>query len=184
MARLRRRRFHGEKGDIVGTHTRKFRGPSSLVRSRLDPKPQTLDLNNILVALGEDFVLKLYRRVEAGPSPDREMGEFLTNNAEFSHVAPLLGAIEYRVPQDEADDIITLGTLTSASRNTVDGWTYTLDHLGLFFERALATGESDPRLNDLKSGTPLELAYEPVPALMSELLGGHSESAVLLGRRT
>ncbi|MBZ5506982.1 MAG: maltose alpha-D-glucosyltransferase [Acidobacteriia bacterium] len=184
MAMLRRRRFRGEKGDIVGTHTRKFRDASSLIRSRLEPQPQTLDLNNINVTLGEDFVLKLYRRVEAGPNPDREMGEFLTNNTEFSHIAATLGAIEYRVAHDETDEVTTLGTLTSYSRNTTDGWTYMLDHLGLFFERALSTGENDPRLKDLKSGTPLELAYEPVPALINELLGGHSESALLLGRRT
>ena len=184
MAMLRRRRFRGETGEIVGTHTRRFRGSFNLVRSKLEPQPQTLDMNNILVTLGEDLVLKFYRRVEAGPNPDREMGEFLTTNTGFSHIAPLLGAIEYRVAQDEADEVTTLGTLTSASRNAPDGWTYTLDHLGLFFERALATSENDPRLKDLKSGTPLELAYEPVPPLMSELLGGHSESAVLLGQRT
>jgi maltose alpha-D-glucosyltransferase / alpha-amylase len=184
MAMLRRRRFRGERGDIVGTHTRKFRSASSLVRSRLEPQPQTLDMNNILVTLGEDLVLKLYRRVEAGPNPDREMGEFLTSSTEFSNMAPLLGAVEYRVELDETDEVTTLGTLTSAPRNAADGWTHTLDHLGLFFERALAMGENDPRLKDLKSGTPLELVDEPVPALISELLGGHSESAVLLGRRT
>jgi maltose alpha-D-glucosyltransferase/alpha-amylase len=181
---MRRRRFRGEKGDIVGSHTSRLRNSSNLAGAKLEPQPQTLDLNNILVTLGDNFVLKLYRRVETGPSPDREMGEFLTNIMDFPHIAPMLGAIEYRVAQEDIEEVTTLGTLTSHYRNTADGWTYTLDHLGLFFERALATGENDPRLKDLKSGTPMELAYQPVPALINELLGGHSESALLLGRRT
>ncbi len=85
----------------------------------------------------------------------------------------MLGAVEYRVTQDETEEVTTLGTLTSYPRNAADGWTYTLDHLGLFFERALAIGEDDPRLKELTSGTPFDLVHEPVPALISELLGGH-----------
>jgi maltose alpha-D-glucosyltransferase/alpha-amylase len=61
---------------------------------------------------------------------------------------------------------------------------YTLDHLGLFFERALAIGEDDPRLKELTSGTPLALASQPVPPIINELLGGHAETAILLGRCT
>src|SRR5476651_1483214 len=113
------------------------------------------------------------------------MGEFLTNNTTFSHIARNLGAIDYRVLQDdETEEVTTLGTLTAYLRNAADGWAYTLDHLGLFFERALAIGENDPRLKELSSGTPLALASQPVPPVINELLGGHAETAVLLGRRT
>jgi len=184
-AMLRRRRIKGEHGDIVGTHTRAFREAWGRVRSNLDPQPQTLDLHKIMVTLGEDFVLNFYREVEAGPNPDREMGEFLTNNTTFSHIARNLGAIDYRVLQDdETEEVTTLGTLTSYVRNATDGWAYTLDHLGLFFERALAIAEDDPRMKDLVSGTPLTLASQPVPSIITELLGGYDEIAVLLGRRT
>jgi maltose alpha-D-glucosyltransferase / alpha-amylase len=184
-AMLRRRRIKGEHGDIVGTHTRAFREAWGRVRSNLDPQPQTLDLHKIMVTMGEDFVLNLYREVEAGPNPDREMGEFLTNNTTFSHIARNLGAIDYRVLQDdETEEVTTLGTLTSYVRNATDGWAYTLDHLGLFFERALAIAEDDPRMKDLVSGTPLTLASQPVPSIIKELLGGYDEIAVLLGRRT
>jgi maltose alpha-D-glucosyltransferase / alpha-amylase len=183
-AMLRRRRIKGENGDIVGMHTRAFREAWSQAHSNLEPQPQTLDTHKILVTLGEDFVLTLYREVGAGPNPDREMGEFLTNNTSFTHIAQTLGAIEYRVAQDDAEEVTTLGTLTTHLPNAADGWTYTLDHLGLFFERALAIGEDDPRLKELASGTPLALASQPVPKIMSELLGGHAETAALLGRRT
>ena len=183
-AMLRRRRIKGENGDIVGTHTRAFREAWGHVRSGLEPVPQTQDLHKIVVTLGEDFVLAVYRKVESGPNPDREIGEFLTNNTNFAHAARTLGAIEYRVSKDETEEITTLGTLTAHVRNAVEGWTYTLDHLGLFFERALAIGEEDPRLKALPSGPPLALAAQAVPPVINELLGGHAETAVQLGRRT
>jgi maltose alpha-D-glucosyltransferase/alpha-amylase len=183
-AMLRRRRIKGEKGDILGTHTRAFREAWGRARANLEPQPQTLDIHKIMVALGEDLVLTLYREVEAGPNPDREMGEFLTNHTNFAHLTHTLGAVEYRVARDDTEDVMTLGTLTRCLRNAADGWAYTLDHLGLFFERALAIGEDDPRLKDLTSGTPLDLASQPVPQVINELLGGHAEIAVLLGRCT
>ena len=96
-AMLRRRRIKGETGDLVGTHTRAFREAWSRVRSNLEPQPQTLDAHKILVTLGQDFVFTLYREVEAGPNPDREIGEFLTNHTNFAHGVRTLGAIEYRV---------------------------------------------------------------------------------------
>src|SRR3954468_8503306 len=182
-AMLRRRRIKGENGDIVGTHTRAFREAWGRVRSNLEPQPQTLDAHKILVTLGQDFVFTLYREVEAGQNPDREIGEFLTNHTNFPHIARTLGAIEYRATQDdETETVTTLGTLTSYVRNAADGWMYTLDQLGLFFERALAIGEEDPRLKELKIGTPFALSSQPVPRVINELLGGHAETAVLLGR--
>jgi len=184
-AMLRRRRIKGETGDLVGMHTRAFREAWGRVRSNLEPQPQTLDAHKILVTLGQDFVFTLYREVEAGPNPDREIGEFLTNHTNFAHGVRTLGAIEYRVRQeDETEQVTTLGTLTAYARNAADGWMYTLDQLGLFFERALAIGEDDPRLKELTSGTPFALSSQPVPRLITELLGGHAETAVLLGRCT
>jgi maltose alpha-D-glucosyltransferase / alpha-amylase len=182
---LRRRRIKGEAGDMVGTHTRAFREAWGRVRSNLEPQPQTLDAHKIQVTLGQDFVFTLYREVEPGPNPDREVGEFLTNHTNFAHITRTLGAIEYRVMQaDESEEVTTLGTLTAYARNAADGWMYTLDHLGLFFERALAIGEDDPRLKDLTQGTPFALSSQPVPRVINELLGGHAEIAVLLGRCT
>jgi maltose alpha-D-glucosyltransferase / alpha-amylase len=184
-AMLRRRRIKGEKGDIVGTHTRAFREAWGRVRSNLEPQPQTLDAHKIQVTLGQDFIFTIYREIEPGPNPDREVGEFLTNHTSFAHGVRTLGAIEYRVRQeDETEEVTTLGTLTAYARNAADGWTYTLDHLGLFFERALAIGEDDPRLKELTSGTPFALSSQPLPRVITELLGGHAETAVLLGRCT
>ena len=77
-----RRRIKGEHGDLLGTHTRAFREAWGRVRSNLDPQPHTL--GTTWLSIGEDFVLNLYREVEPGPIPDRELGEFLANYTIFT----------------------------------------------------------------------------------------------------
>jgi maltose alpha-D-glucosyltransferase / alpha-amylase len=181
---VRRRQFHGEHGDIVAGHTRFFRKAWSMVRSKLEPVPQTAEFHNSFINYGEDFVLKLYRKVAVGINPDAEMQQFLTEQAEFGHVPRTLGTLDYRRVLDDDVQKITLGLLTSFTRNAVNYWSYTLDHLGLFFERALAIRPDDPRQRDLPVGDPLTLSAQPVPPLMAELLGGYSESLRLLGHRT
>ena len=42
-----------------------------------------------------------------------------------------------------------IGTLSSYMRNATNGWSYTLDHLGLFFEHALAIPQDDGRIAEL-----------------------------------
>ncbi len=44
-----------------------------------------------------------------------------------------------------------IGTLSSFVHNATNGWTYTLDHLGLFFEHALAIPQDDSRVRELKA---------------------------------
>ncbi len=180
---VRRRRIKGEQGELLGSHTRAFRKAWSAVRSPLEPQANTIG-RDTFIKLGDDFTLKLYRKVEPGINPDREIGEFLVNNTNFQNALLTLGAIEYRRVIDETPEVTTLAVLNSYVPNAANAWSYTLDHLGLYFERALAIGEHDPRLKDLVTGTPLSLLNAPIPPIMAELLGGHGESPELLGQRT
>jgi maltose alpha-D-glucosyltransferase/alpha-amylase len=78
----------------------------------------------------------------------------------------------------------TLGMVTSYVRNATRGWEYMLDHLGLYFEHALAVQEEDSRAREITNGSPLTLAKQPVPALLAELLGSFENVAHTLGVRT
>ena len=49
----------------------------------------------------------------------------------------------------KASERTTLGLLTGYVRNATNGWAYTLDHLGLFFDRALAVRAEDPRVSEI-----------------------------------
>ncbi len=71
-----------------------------------------------------------------------------------------LGSLEFRWTDAEGDaHNATIGTLSSFVRNGTRGWDYTLDHLGLYFEHALAVPQEDPRLRDLEVPDPLAEAY-------------------------
>ena len=180
---LKRKRFLGDHGVIVAGHAREFRHSWKNLRSNLDPTADGTGTSTV-IKYGQDFVLKLYRKLDIGINPDRELTEFLTAEG-FTRVQRALGAIEYRVTDaDERTTSTTIGLLTTLSRNATSGWAYTLDHLGLFFERALAIPSEDPRLRELSLGSPVDLTRQPVPPVMNELLGSHAELIRQLGRRT
>jgi maltose alpha-D-glucosyltransferase/alpha-amylase len=182
---VRRRRFKGEYGDIVGAHARGFRKAWGMARSTLEPRSKLSDHAYSIITFGEDFVLKLYRKLESGPHPDREVIEFLTEYTEFKNIPRALGSLEYRRQiNEEQEERTTIGLLLSYTRNATNAWHYTLDHLGLYFERALAIHKEDRRIVDLVIDDPLTLASQPVPQIVGELLGGHVEVIRRLGQRT
>ncbi len=51
------------------------------------------------------------------------------------------------------------------------GWQYTIDHLSLYFERALAVQEEDARAKEVINGSPLTLAQRPVPRADGRVAG-------------
>src|SRR5262249_49882192 len=130
-----------------------------------------------------DFVLKIYRKVEDGVNPGREMPEFLCDHTGFKALPHALGSLEYRVYHDGMAVETCLGTLSSYVPNANSGWHYTLDQLGLYFEHALAIPEQEPRLRDLSSPSLWAQNYT-VPQIVAELMGNYLDTARLLARRT
>jgi maltose alpha-D-glucosyltransferase/alpha-amylase len=181
---LKRSKFKGSHGELVAGHTRSFREAWSHVRSNREPRVQPVESPNTFVSLGEDFVLKLYREVEFGINPDRELEEFLTERTSFTHMPKSLGWLEYCRNDEGELQQTTIGLITGYVRDATAGWQYAIDHLGLYFERALAVHDEDPRAREIAAGSPLLLAQRSLPALMAELLGTFENMARLLGVRT
>jgi maltose alpha-D-glucosyltransferase/alpha-amylase len=181
---LKRSKSKGIHGEMLAGHTKAFREAWSHVRSNREPQVLMLDSPNTFVNLGEDFVVKLYRKVEVGINPDREIQEFLTEKTNFTHIPRALGWLEYCRHQEDEDQHTTLALLTSYVRNATLGWQYTIDHLSLYFERALSVQDEDSRAKDVINGSPLTLAQRPLPALMTETLGTFESMAHVLGVRT
>ncbi len=147
---LKRRRFPGEAGDLAASHTRHFRAIWGHDRASLEPVMSRADQDNTTVFFGDRFALKLFRKLEEGAHPEQEIGAMLTQSG-FAHVPPLAGAIEYR---GRVGQPMMTAVLHGYVRGSVESWQYMLDHLGRFFERALATpaGEQDAvheRMEDL-----------------------------------
>jgi maltose alpha-D-glucosyltransferase/alpha-amylase len=104
-------------------------------------RPQAQSSNTV-VTLGERLFLKGYRRVRPGLNPEFEIGRYLTEQAQFANCVPVAGAIEY-VAADGT--LMTLGLLEAYVSNQGDGWTYTLDYLGRFFDQPRVAVETPPQ---------------------------------------
>jgi maltose alpha-D-glucosyltransferase / alpha-amylase len=145
----------------------------------LEPHILRAEQSNASVIYGDRFILKIYRRLEPGTNPDREIGRFLTERASFAHTPPLAGALEVRADGQEP---LTLGILQKLVPNEGDAWQYTLDVLGRYFEAAVADRARTPI--EAPAAHLLELVdSEPAPEC-DELVGGYLQAAELLGRRT
>jgi maltose alpha-D-glucosyltransferase/alpha-amylase len=93
-------------------------------------RPQAVS-SNTTVTLGSRLLLKGYRRVRAGITPELEIGRFLTEVARFSNSVPLVGHVDH-VAADGT--VTTLALLQAYVSNQGDGWTYTLNYLGRYLE--------------------------------------------------
>lgn len=119
-----------------------------------------VEQSNSSMIVGDVTMLKLFRRVSAGPHPEAEMGRYLTEQG-FANIAPLLGEIA-RV--DAGGERHILAVAQGFIRNQGDAWTWTLD--------LLMRG-----LSDLTAGT------EEAQATGAEQHEDYGAIAALLGRR-
>ena len=139
----RRKRFTGEAGDLTGSHTRSLRSLWGKERAPLEPNLSSSDQDNTVLFYGDRFALKLLRKIEEGPHPEQEIGQLLTD-LKFPNAAPLAGTLEY-IPRGDGRAVVAV--LHGFVRNGIECWRYTLDHLGLFYEHAMARSGSGPSPN-------------------------------------
>ena len=82
--------------------------------------------SNTSMLIGEQMILKVFRRLEPGVHPELEIGRFLTDVAGFGNVPPLLGSVELVGVDGQPT---ALAVLQKFVRNQGDGWGYALDYL-------------------------------------------------------
>ena len=100
------------------------------------PKPiehvQAVDTeqSNSTALVDNDYVVKLYRKLEAGINPEIEIGRFLTEVAGFRNSPALLGSVELV----EGDRRSSIGIVHAFVQNQGDAWTVTSAYLDRFVE--------------------------------------------------
>ena len=105
-----------------------------------DMRAMGAEQSNSSVVFGEQYVLKVFRRVEPGINPELEMLRFLSQR-EFPNIAALAGWYEY------AGELLhaTLGVMQEFIGEAREGWQLALDDpaglLGRVGELGTATGE-------------------------------------------
>ncbi len=142
-------------------------------------QPSRAEQSNSSVLIGDRFILKLYRRFEAGTNPDVEIGRFLTERG-FANVPALAGSIDLERPGLERATAVTLQALVP---NQGDGWSHALDVLGDYLDRAKTQVDAAPAVPRTAAGL-LELAGAPVDPMVNEAVGAYLDQARLLGERT
>lgn len=177
----RPRRFRGEKGELITSHIRMaFRKLRSLAEGTLESSILRGEQTNTSVVYNNQFKLKLFRRLEEGISPELEVGRFLTERASFLHAPPVAGVLEYH--SQGLNEPVTLGIFHGYVHNEGDGWEYTLDSLGRYFERVMTRPPAEVRLP--QAGSPVDMSDETLPPVAQETIGEYLVSAQLIGQRT
>jgi len=84
-----------------------------------------VEQSNSSIQIGDQLIVKLYRRLTRGVHPEIEMARFLTQ-AGFANTPPLHGTIEHV----DAQGVPTaLAVVLGFVRNQGDGWTYMSDYV-------------------------------------------------------
>ncbi len=179
-AMSRQRSYRGVHGEV-----RAFRGEALDglfgASPNIAPSPIKAEQSNTSIIFGDKFIFKLYRRLHNGANPDLEVGEFLTKQGQFKHIAPVAGHFEY---QRDGMEAVTLGILQMFIANQGDAWAYSVDQAENFLEKTL-TKSQDPSTPLPSHGKSLALlASQELPPTVREHIGPFLELARLLGQRT
>ena len=163
-----------EHTDVVGVPSSGFaelRGTDAL-----PARTSSVEQSNTSVLFRNRLIMKLFRRLQTGENPDTEISRFLAEVAHFPRMAPFLGEIRTKPRTGEAT---TLAMLQGLVENEGDGWAWTLEELGRFYE-SVATCPLPENL-----GQPASFVTS-TPSLpeAEEHAGFYIDAAGLLGRRT
>jgi maltose alpha-D-glucosyltransferase/alpha-amylase len=101
--------------------------------------------SNTTALVNNDYVVKLFRRLEPGINPEIEIGRFLTETVPFPNVPALLGAIEL-IEQEQPSAVMVVHDFIE---NQGDAWTVTGAYLDRFIEeQRLLTAEAAERSDE------------------------------------
>ncbi len=199
-----RRRLRSERGEVMASVTRAFRQIRSSSDDPLEPAVVRAEQSNSSIIYGNQFILKLFRKLDTGVNPDLEIGRFLTEKTGFKNTPPIAGALEYQ--PNAASEPITMAILQGFVINEGDAWSYTIDTLGPYYDHAMTLSwmrddsleaaleeyaSTTTKSESLKLQLPnmsiqamLDRLDSEPPPLALEMFGAYLEQARLLGQRT
>jgi maltokinase len=126
-----------------------------------DPRPVGGEQSNSSIVYGESAILKAYRRLEPGESPELELLRFLARQG-FEHAPRLLGWYRHAGQPITA----TLGILQAFVPGARDGWECALASFGEpapFIASLRRLGEVTGRMHAALAGDSLDPAFAPEP---------------------
>jgi maltose alpha-D-glucosyltransferase/alpha-amylase len=136
--------------------------------------------SNSSIIYGSRLMLKFLRRIEVGTHPELDMGRYLTEKATLPFVPPLAGGLTYRRPGATP---MTVALLHGYIRSAGNGWDYTMDLLGRYYEQVLSYTEV-PLALDMTMQRLLALTEVDIPEEVRSVVGIYLVPAENLGQRT
>jgi maltose alpha-D-glucosyltransferase/alpha-amylase len=95
--------------------------------------------SNSTALVDNDYVVKVYRKLESGINPEIEIGRFLTEVAGFANTPALLGSVELV----EGDKTSAVAIVHAFVANQGDAWTVTSAYLDRFVDEQRLLGASE-----------------------------------------
>jgi maltose alpha-D-glucosyltransferase/alpha-amylase len=170
--------FPGSHGEVRAASTTALPSLWQPSQGHLPASLMQVEQSNSSVMYGRRLVLKLFRRLEEGISPDLEVGTFLTEKARFPHVPAVAGSLEYASDNGQPS---SLGILQAYVPNQGDAWQFTLNAVAEYYSQA---AQATMPVDEVPRATLVALAEQKLPQQAQQSIGSYLESARLLGRRT
>ena len=169
---------NSDRGKLATTSSEKFRKQLETLHTGVVKRVRS-EQSNSSVIFDDKFILKVYRRLQVGANPDWEIGSYLTEKAGFKYTPDVAGVIEYSVGQS----VHHLALLQEMVAHQGDGWSYTVDELRRFYERAATHMHLLPGIDPGKE-TLQSLVGQRIPTQVYELFGLFLTEVATLGQRT
>jgi maltose alpha-D-glucosyltransferase/alpha-amylase len=169
-------------GRIVGIPSARFADLRGTEDAPLALRRSSAEQSNSSIIFGDRLILKLFRRQQAGPNPDVEIGRYLTEVARYDRIPPFGATIEYEAESSsESSRTFAVAIVQGLVANEGDGWNWTLEEVERYYEncaRVEFPGDLTFESNHIA------LDGQPVSQVIRDYVGGYMESAATLGRRT
>jgi maltose alpha-D-glucosyltransferase / alpha-amylase len=150
-------------------------------KEKVKPRMLSAEQSNTSIIYGNQFFLKLYRKIDKVINPDLEVTQFLASVADFTNIPGFLGSIEWKV----GNDIYVVGMMQNIVETTGDAWTLMLERLDAFNEKILERNFEPSAIPPLQGSLIEPLAYEDIPLEIRELMDASvAEYARKIGIRT
>ena len=168
------------RGRIRGFRGTAFQAVLGTAQRPLPVRRGSAEQSNTSILYGDRFILKLFRRPEAGENPDSEIGRYLTENTHFDRIPPFAGTLHY--VSGDGSEPRTLALLQGFVKNEGDGWSWSLAELERYYETCYTKPFPEKARNEVENA--LERSDELPSSLARDCVGEYLDSAATLGRRT
>ncbi|MDI9644798.1 MAG: alpha-glucosidase C-terminal domain-containing protein, partial [Candidatus Verstraetearchaeota archaeon] len=166
----------GKSGELTAAVKDKSRAVREIRSGAADAKVLRTNQHNTSIIFGDRILVKIYRKIEEGPSPEIEMLEFL-NCRGFRYAPNLLGKVAYR---ERGTEEVIIASLQEFIPNEGDCWNLFSKELDVYFKRV---SYLRPDSVNLDFGSIFEEGG--IPPEMIELIGRNVlEKVALLSKRT